>query len=490
MADTNASQDRLWSRRGFIKASLATAAGAAAGAAGVERLAAQASSAAVPGATRKRPNIIYIVTDDGGKEFSCYGAAYKTPNIDALAAAGVRLENAYVNAACCSPSRGCFYTGRYSHCNGLIGLTNKGWTLPPGTPTIVDSLNTAGYETVLFGKQHEIRHGLKGNPHGYKHVFCARGGRDPDKCQTSIGKIVPAAIKYLSGRAPNSPPFFMYIGTKETHSPHRWLQYKPFVPKAEDVELPRFLPDEMTVKKPFAQFLGAQGYLDDQVGKLMAYLRASGLEESTLVLLTSDHGVSFRRAKGTMYEAGIGAATILRWPGVIKPGTTRDELIGNIDFMPMLLEAAGAEVPSDIHGRSFLPLLTGGKYERRKYIFAEKNFHVGFQPTRAVRDDRYKLIVNFTAQPDRARVSELTDLKDWKDFAFRVPDRELPFEELYDVKNDPHETKNVLADPTHRPALEKLRKALAEWMAETGDFMRGARGKTFWPAEQAERLGH
>jgi len=489
MSEREAGPAGLWSRRGFIKASLATAAGAAAGATGLDRLAAQ-TPAGDSGAAGRRPNIIYIDTDDGGKEFSCYGAAYKTPHVDALAAAGVRMENAYVNAACCSPSRGCFYTGKYSHSNGLIGLVNKGWTLPPGNPTIVDSLNAAGYDTVMLGKQHEVRHGGKDIPHGYKHAFCTQGSQDPEKCQTSMGKIVPAAIDYLQKRGPGAPPFFMYIASKETHSPNGWPQYKPFVPKAADVKVPAFLPDEMAVKKPFAQFLGAQGYFDDQFGKLLAYLKESGLERNTLVLFTSDHGISFRRAKGTMYEAGIGVATILRWPRVIEPGTVRQEMVGNIDFMPTLLDAAGAKAPAGIHGRSFWPLLTGGKYERRTHVFAEKNFHDNFQPTRSVRDERYKLIVNYTVQPDRAKVSEMTDLKDWKDFAFRLPDRQMPFEELYDLKTDPNETTNLVDDPAHRAALDKLRKALAGWMNETGDFMRGAFEKVFSPAEQVERMGH
>ncbi len=478
------------SRRGFLKASISAAASLAAGAmASPDAGGAEAPTGPGPRAAGGRPNVIYIVTDDGGKEFSCYGAAYKTPNVDAIAAKGVRFTHAYVAAMACSPSRACFYTGQYSHTNGVIGLTNRGWSLPEGAPTIVDYLNQAGYDTVHIGKMHEVRHSGPGNPHGYKHALSNRSSKNPEQCQTRADRVVAAAKKYISGRAAGAPPFFMYLGTKETHSPNRWPMYKPFTPKPEDVKLPGFLPDSMVVKRPFAQFLGAQGFLDEQIGDLLAFLDETGLAGNTLVIFTTDHGISMRRAKGTVYEAGMGVALAMRWPGVIKPGTVRPELTNNIDLMPTILEAAGAAIPKHIHGRSLLGLLTGGKYTPHEYVFTERNFHTNFKPHRAVRDKRHKLILNFSTGPDRPKVSELNDLKDWKDFAFRHPDRPTPFEELYDLKADPHETTNLAGKKELADVQARLRKAIYQWMAETGDFMRGAKKQVFFPEEEGKLLG-
>ena len=475
MADEGSRSGGDVSRRSFLKVGLAAAAAGAS-----ERLLAgapePAAATAAPGAGASgKLNVIQIILHDAGQQFGCYGRAVKTPGIDALAAGGAVFSNHFCNSTPCSPARGVVMTGQYAHRNGLIGLVNKGWDIPDGKKVLVDHFNEGGYETVICGLQHE-RHPRKRNPMHYQKRFSTRGHKDPEKRQISAERVAAAAQKYLEARKPDDKPFYLNLGIFETHAPWTRKCYRPYIPDAASVKLPAILPDVKVVRDAYAKFMGALTFTDKVLGEFFDYLAASGWEKNTLVIFTADHGISFRRAKSSVYEAGMETAMVMRLPGVIKPGTVRKELVAHVDLMPTVLEACGLPIPDDGDGRSYWPVLTGKAYTPNKYVFSERNFHENFDPMRAVRDERYKYIRNFCKRPDTPSV------KEYEQMTFENPgqvwrasaDRPKPLEELYDLASDPHETVNLAGRDELAAVKKRLRDELFRWMNETGDFLRGA----------------
>jgi arylsulfatase A-like enzyme len=423
--------------------------------------------------TDPRPNILHIIPHDLGQELGCYGRRPVTsPHLDELAAEGVRLDGYVCASTPCSPSRGCLMTGMYAHRNGLVGLVNRGWSLPREVRSVVDHLNEAGYETVLAGLQHERRQREE-----------LRYGRDlsrrDDGSEDGGDILIERGVVFLN------------LGSWETHAPWSRPEYTAHRPKLEDVAVPPFLPDCELTRRQLAEFLAAIGWLDQQVGLLLDTLRETGLEEDTLVALTTDHGIAFPRAKGTLYEPGVQTAGILRWPGRIPAGRTCTQRIPNIDLLPTLLEAAGREPPPGLDGRSFWRLASGEDgYVARRAVFAERNFHDDFDPQRSVVQGRWKYIRNFAERRVRSHPRDM----DWMHEAPEVWDRFLetprPCEQLFDLEQDPDEVRNLADAPAHAATLRELRGLLLDWMEETGDFLRGAKDTVLWPEEErdTERL--
>ncbi len=463
------------SRRSFIKAGLAGATGAAVSDHQSAPAAAQPTPVAPP-KTGSKLNVIQIIIHDAGQEFGCYAKPVNTPGIDALAAEGVVFANHYCNSTPCSPSRGCLMTGQYAHRNGLIGLVNQGWNIPDHVQTTVDYFNQGGYETVLCGLQHE-RHWRRGSrPMRYQKRFSTRGHKDPEKRQISAERVAAAARRYLLDRKKGDKPFYLNMGFFEIHAPWNRKCYKPFMPDPQSVELPPFLPDLPVVRQNYAASLGALGFTDQVLSEFCQFLKTSGLEDNTLVIFTTDHGVSFRRAKSSLYEAGMEVALIMKLPGVIKPGLVVDEMTSHIDLLPSTLQACSLAVPDDLDGSSFWGLLTHRQYTPNKYVFTERNFHENFNPMRAVTDGRYKYIRNFSKRPDMPTVKEFEgmDIKHMGDYWSVSSKRPKPLEELYDLANDPHETVNLADSADHQKVRERMTQELYRWMYRTNDFLRGA----------------
>ncbi len=420
-------------------------------------------------------NVIHVILHDAGQEFGCYGAAVKTPGVDALAAEGAVFTNHFCNSTPCSPARGCIMTGQFSHANGLIGLTNKGWNIPPAKRTLVDHFNDGGYETVRCGLQHERNY--RGRElMRYQKKFSTRGHKDPERRQISVERVCKAAKKYLTDRKGSDKPFFLNMGAFEIHAPWSRKFYRPFRPDPADVKLPPFLPDVPKIRKMWANYVGAMLYTDKTLGDFFEFLRANGHEENTLVCFTGDHGVSFPRAKSTLYEAGLRVPLVMKLPGVIKPGSRPEHRVSHVDLLPTYLEACGLAIPDDVQGKSYWPVLTGAKYEPNEYTYAERNFHEDYDPMRSVRDKRYKYIRNFSSRPDRLTVAEVEDMDPdkVKNLWLTRSKRPRPLEELYDLANDPHETKNLAGQADLAPVKKRLRDELFRWMVDTVDYLRGA----------------
>jgi N-sulfoglucosamine sulfohydrolase len=446
-----------------------------------------------------RPNILYVVIEDSSREdYGVYGAHLPTPEIDRLAEQGMRFSNAWVASTNCSPSRGAFYTGQYAHRNGLLGLSNLGWSLPAKTRTIVDELNDLGYETVLCGKQHErvrspaeVADGRsRGSLHRFDRSICEAGSPLPGLSHSGISNGVHQLRAFLDQRGPDPPPFFIVLAPHEAHGIWDTPETKYAQPALSEIVLPPYLPVLDWLKEPYQWYMGAVHHADRKIGELIEHLDGLGLAEETVVIVTSDHGAAFRRAKGTLYEAGIGVPLVIRWSSRIAPGGVSNALVNNIDLAPTLIELAGGRAPADADGRSYRTLLLGGDYEPARYVFSERNFHEVFRPMRAVRDSRYKLIANFSGEPDRAGWKQLSRARNWKQFAFgTAPERRMPMFELYDLESDPQEHENLAGRRELSEVQERLRDELYSWMNESDDIMKGAAGKVFWPARAARKLG-
>jgi arylsulfatase A-like enzyme len=420
----------------------------------------------------QQPNILIITCHDFGRFLGCYGVStVHTPHIDNLAADGVQFTRAFCTAPQCSPSRAALFTGRYPHVNGVMGLThaNFAWDLYPEEQHLGQVLRANGYETILIGVHHESR---QADPQrvaercGMSEVL--RGGR---------GDLVSdLALERLARFAREDIPFYLQLGYVE---PHRLKADEPgymgfigdyIVPDDEaGITIPPYLRDTPSAREELAELQGAVRYVDAAIGRVLLGLRELGLEEHTLVLLTTDHGLALPRAKCSLYDPGIETALIMRLPARGWRGRRLAELVSNVDIFPTLLELLGLPVSEQVQGRSLLPLLEGQDFKPREHIFAEMTYHDYYDPRRCCRTDRYKLIVNFSAAP-----SFMDPSQSWRPRTLTVvpADPKLdyhPLLELYDLQADPLEHHNLAEDGAYDEVRRELLAHLYDWMRTTDD---------------------
>ena len=470
--------------------------------------------------TDPRPNIVFVMTDDhAAHAISAYGSKVNiTPNMDRLGRQGLRLERCYAVNSICTPSRATILTGKYSHKNGSPVFN----TFNSAQPTVAKYLQVAGYHTGLVGKWH-----LGSDPTGFDSWEILPGqGRyiDPvlyDKDGAKVYKgyatdvITDLGLAFLSNRPPGKP-FLLMLHHK---APHR--EWTPDA-KHKAMFAHRTIPEPSTLHDNYATrsdalkeqkqtvfkhltrgdlkmippaelqgtnrsaWMGAvpkeveitdaqgrrqtltgealnrwkyqrymQDYLacvqsvDDNLGRLTDWLDANGLKNNTIVIYTSDqgfflgdHGLYDKRF---FYEESARMPFLVRWPGVIKPGSTSEALVINTDFAPTLMAAAGLTVPSDIQGRDLRPIFSGLKPESWRDAIYYRYYHdPGHHNTRAhygIRTQRYKLIHSWK-------------IDQW---------------ELFDLKQDPKELRNLSQDPGQQAILTELKKSLYRLKSELKD---------------------
>lgn len=438
------------------------------------------------GMAAERPNILWFVVDDMSANFSCYGeSAIQTPNVDRLAAEGVRFTHAYATAPVCSTFRSAMITGMYQttiHAHHhRSGRGEHRIRLPANVRPIPALMKEAGYYTCigsgLLGWDYRTRKIAKGKERRGKTDY--NFDWDPAMYDSHD----------WSGRGPEQP-FFMQVqlhggklrGAAERHYDQFAMQVKDLLgthTKEEHLELPPYYPRDSVLLRDWAAYLDSVRVTDYHVGLVMERLRREGLLENTLVVFFTDHGISHARGKQFLYDEGTHIPLIVRGPGMAK-GITRADLVEHIDVAALSLAAAGLQIPAAMQGRDVL----SRDYEPRQAVFAARDrCGEAADRIRSVRTDRYLYIKNFYPQRPLLMPSSYKDSKlilqrlralhasgDLAALSGRVLfAEERPSEELYLYKTDRWQTQNLSSDPQHAEALREHRERLARWMADTGD---------------------
>ncbi len=431
-------------------------------------------------------NIIFILTDDhryDALSFLNKDSFVQTPNLDELANDGAYLPNAFVTTSLCSPSRASILTGLYAHKHKVIDNQH-----PVSKDLVFYSqyLQEAGYQTAMIGKWH-IGGNFDDPQRGFDYwvSFKGQGSYYPNKNGLNVnGKHVPQkgyitdeltdyALEFLQNRHKNQP-FMLYLSHKGVHS--NFIPAKrhknmfsgkkftpPFTMDSSNLEgAPIWVQNQRNswhgVDFPYHSDLDIEEYyqnymetlygVDENVGRIMDYLKQKGLYKSTLIIYMGDNGFQFGEHglidKRTAYEASMKVPMIAHCPDIIKPKTRVEEVVANIDIAPTFLEAAGLEPPGYMDGKSFLPLLKGNEITWRKNLLYEYYWERNFPQTptiHALRGDRYKYIHYYGI---------------WDS------------DELYDLKNDPLESENLINERKLKDTIQHLNNKMFEILEETG----------------------
>jgi N-acetylglucosamine-6-sulfatase len=433
----------------------------------------------------RRPlNIVFVLTDD--HRYDALGFLHpflETPHLDALAREGVHFRNAFVTTSLCSPSRASILTGLYAHRHHVVDNNHP---VPPGTVFFPHYLQAAGYDTAFVGKWHMGHEGDDPQPGFDRWVsFRGQGTYLPSRNGLNVdGKKVPQkgyitdeltdyALQWLEGRT-DERPFFLYLSHKAVHADfvpaerhqglYRDQEITPPVtmaPPAPAMHWPAWTQNQrnswhgvdfpyhsrLDVWEYYRRYLETLRGVDDSVGRVVDLLQRRGWLDDTVVLYMGDNGFAFGEHglidKRQAYEESMRVPMLMRAPGAAG-GTVVEKVVANIDVAPTLLEAAGLRPPGDLDGRSMLPLLQDHGAPWRSELLYEYFWERNFPQTptvHALRGDRYKYI----------RYHGIWDA-----------------DELYDLREDPHETRNLIASPEHLEIVAEMNRRLFEILDETG----------------------
>ncbi len=442
-------------------------------------------------AREKGPNIVLIVSDDHGLEaLGCYGnKVINTPNLDQLAAEGVRFTNAFCTTASCSASRSVILTGLYNHANGQYGHQHSyhHFISFPNVKSLPVQMTGAGYRTGRIGKYHVAPDEV------YKFDVALRGN------SRSPVEMANNCRDFVSGD--DSKPFFLYFCMSDPHrgggkdeelptKPDRFgnraggeypgvkeVKYSP-----EDVIVPPFLPDSPECRAELAQYYQSVSRVDQGVGRLLGVLKEAVKYDNTVVIYISDNGVAFPGAKTTLYEPGMNLPCIVRNPSQRRKGITCNALINYADLAPTIMDFADA-LPKkhEFQGRSFKPVLERENPWGWDVTYASHTFHeiTMYYPMRVVRERRYKLIWNIAHGLDYPFASDLWEASTWqatiergeKYYGKRTVEAYIhrPKFELYDLQNDPDEVENLANNPRYKSVLTRLQSKLKAFQKRTKD---------------------
>lgn len=414
-----------------------------------------------------------------------------TPNIDKLASQGMRFVNAHVTIAVCQPCRSVLMTGRYPHRNGAMGFE----AIREDVPTLQESLHAAGYLNGILGKTSHLMPVSKFFWDTFVDARKLGLGRDP-KLYYKYAKAF-----FEKARA-EGKPFFLMANSADPHRPFAGSEDEKKVekrrnkpnrpwnyPKAsryyapEEVIVPGFLPDIPLVRKEVAEYFTSVHRCDETVGQVLRALRETGFEDNTLVMFLSDHGMAFPFSKTNCYLTSTRTPWIIRWPGKVKPKTIDTKhFISGIDYMSTILDATGLPQVEGMDGRSFKPLLTGGKQQGRDHVFTVFHTTAGKRdyPMRCIQNGKFGYIYNawsdgktvfknesqngltFNAMKEAAKTNPaIADRV--KLFIYRVP------EEFYNFKKDPCARRNLIDDPKYRDEILKMKREMLKVMEATDD---------------------
>ncbi len=403
----------------------------------------------------QRPNILYLHSHDTGRYLQPYGHAIPTPAIQRLTEQGTLFRQAFCAAPTCSPSRAALLTGQSAHSSGMLGLAHRGFGMSDYSRHIAHVLRPAGYQSVLAGMQHIAK---DANVIGYDRVMPGGGTGAETR-----------AVEFL-GSAPKQP-FFLDVGFNLTHRAgvgfHR--HHDPADPRYCLPPAP--LPDTPRTRADMAEYKASARSLDDHYATVLGALDRAGITDNTLVVCTTDHGIAFPAMKCNLTDHGLGVSLIIRGPAGsdFNGGKVVDAMISQIDIVPTICQLLGIAVPPWVEGRSFLPVIRGEADEVNDEIFGEVSYHAAYEPQRAVRTRRWKYIRRFgeRSAPVMPNCDDCISKDELVAHGWR--DREVAFEQLYDLVLDPCESRNLVGAADEPAALAEMRRRLEDWMKRTND---------------------
>jgi N-sulfoglucosamine sulfohydrolase len=431
---------------------------------------------ATPARAAERNVVLFVADDHGAEALGAYGnRVVKTPEIDQVAAEGVRFTHAFATTASCSASRSVLLSGVHNHRNGQYGHEHEyhHFSAFANVRSLPVRLEEAGYRTARGGKFHVA----------------------PDSVFRFQQVITLATVEAFI-QADAAKPFFVYYATNEPH--------RPFNHDAEDridlrnVIVPPWLPDIPVVREELALYYASVRKVDKAFGTLVETLKRTGTYNNTLIVYLSDNGAPFPGSKTNVYEPGTRLPLIVRTPGVARPGRVNTAMISWVDITPTILDFAGIRLPAvppsapvgpgrfinespGIHGRSFLGILEQAQPAGWDEVYASHTFHeiTMYYPMRVVRTRTHKLIWNIAHPLPYPFASDLYESGSWQGALTRKLQTfgprtiqaymQRPAFELYDLVRDPLESTNLATQPDQARLLADLKARIKAFQQRTGD---------------------
>lgn len=431
-------------------------------------------------------NLLFVTADDMNADSSGWMGCKlpTTPHFDAFAATAHQFRQNHVTVPICQPGRSAFMTGLVPHRNGALGFQ----PITPGTITLTSVLKTAGYFTAVIDKHPHMKPDAEFN----WDLKLSGSGKNPKLFGEHVAQSIKAAAEvgkpfFLNANItdPHRPFANSEQGTAQKANPKKAAkrdadaEVKAFTP--EEVTVPSFLEDLPEVRREIAQYYTSVRRFDASFGELMKALRASGREADTVIVFLSDHGMSFPFSKATVYRNGTWSPALLRWPGM-GAAQQRTEFTSSVDIVPTLLEVLKQPPLTGLDGRSWLPLLRGEQQPGRDFVITHVNTVSSGKafPQRCVRTKYFSY--QFHAWPDGTphfRVEAMSGLT----FAALAKAAESDpkikprvnqllvgeREQFFDLRADPDERVNLMADAKHTAEIARLKQLLLAHMEKTND---------------------
>lgn len=425
-----------------------------------------------------RPNIVWITCEDMSLHLSCFGETeIKTPNLDALAAEGVKFTHMYTVAGVCAPSRSGIITAMYPSAIGSDNMRN----FTPGKGRAKQGKDDfSGIKSYSIVPPDYV----KGYPEylrmaGY---YCTNNPKQDYQFEAPVTMWDESSAKATWRNCPAGKPFFAIFNLNVTHEAQVWERDKlPLLVDPKTVIVPPYYPDVPETRHDLARFLSNVITMDQQAGKIIQQLKNDGLYDNTIIIFCSDHGDGLPFVKREVLLRGLHIPLIVKFPHSKYAGQVDSRMLSGIDFGPTILSLAGVKVPAYMSGKPFLGKQQNG--EGRKYIFAARDrMDSEVDRVRAVFDGRYQYLRNYMPEKPyyqniifRLKSHSMSRILGMRDSGLLNATQMLwfrktkPVDELYDTQTDPDEFKNLAADAKYKNKLQELKKAMDKWLAEVGD---------------------
>jgi arylsulfatase A-like enzyme len=452
--------------------------------------------------TKKPLNIIWISCEDIGPILSAYGnETINTPNIDRIAAEGVKYTNAYSTVGVCAPSRFSIITGMYPARLGAHNMrtgNHNNFKSPEDVSHKLDKgildkfgKNVPEYEVVTPTYVKLLPEYLRA-----ENYYCV----NDNKCDYQFNAPFTTWDDVFGGgsykNAPKGSPFFYVKNFYTTHESRIWLRKdKPMTVNPSKVPIPDYYPDIPVVRRDIARKYSNIEALDKEVGQLLNQLETDGVLDNSIIFFWSDHGGNLLRQKRAVGNSGLHVPLLIRYPNGFRAGEVDDRLVSLMDLGPTVMSLLGIAPPEHLDGKAF-----AGEYEQapRKLIFGSADrFDESTDMQRSVLDGRFVYIKNFMPElpliyrnkyreqiPMNAKLIELNHQKKLTGDAAYIFMNTKPQEEFYDLQNDPYEVHNLAGDPKYSKKIKAYRQALKDWQLEIGDkgfIPEHDLIKSFWP---------